>query len=46
MGGRKSSEAGPCTICGEPMRKNGTTSSGGQRWRCMRAARAARATAA
>jgi hypothetical protein len=23
-------------ICGEPMRKNGTTSSGRQRWRCMR----------
>lgn len=36
MGGRKSSTARPCTICGEPMRRNGTTSSGRQRWRCMR----------
>lgn len=35
MARSKSSGARLCDLCGLPMRKNGTTSSGRQRWRCV-----------
>src|SRR5690625_4277261 len=35
---RKSPRARKCDICGQPMRKNGRTGAGAQRWKCIECA--------